>query len=274
MSPILRACSFVLVVSTLHACTNSLADYAAQRLRGAQAEANRLPGAKQVLAYAEAYERAVELDAFPKKGTQREDTGEDVIAKLTAVIETGNPDTPLLQAHRGVIQCMLGRCQEGEVDLEAANKARPSAYSTYWLVLRHGRTNRTQDVARVCAHAIPQIGEDRRYDLITHCREQMNAATVETSMSWADRETYRWYLEEMERRDRAEAAAEARRERQAAERRRVEREVEVCYADCREKALRCQNKCYEQPNCLNRCVDIDSACQSGCVAEGNRKLGL
>lgn len=278
MHPRLRvqsiAALFAVTALSLGACAPSLADYAAQRLRAAQADVNRLPGAKQVLAYAEAYERAVELNAFPKKGTHREDTGEDVIVRLSAVIDQGHPDAPILRAHRGVIHCILGRCVEGEADLEAANSARPSAYSTYWLVLRHGRTNRTNDVARVCAHAIPQILEEQRYDLINHCREQMNAATVETSMAWADRETFAWYLREMDRRDRAEAAAEAQRAHRAAERRRVEREIEVCSADCRERALRCQNKCREQPNCLNRCVDIDDACRSGCVAEGNRKLGL
>lgn len=227
-----------------------------------------------MLAYAQAYERAVELDAFDKKKGGKQATGEDVVEKLTGVIANKHPDSPLLIAHRGVIQCILGRCDEGEMDLEAAHASGPSAYSTYWLVLRHGRKNKTADVARVCSQAIPVIDESARYDLIGHCREQMNAATVATSMSWADKATFEWYLREMDRRENIRASEEARAERAAADRRAVEREVEVCYADCREKSLRCQNKCYEQVNCLNRCIDIDNACRSGCVAEGNRKLGL
>jgi len=259
---------------TLSSCMPSLAARAEADLKSARAEAERLPGAKQVLGYAIAFERAVELESFGKRVAQRDAVAEDVIGKLTRVIDSEHPDSPLLVAHRGVIQCILGRCDEGEADLERAHASGPSAYSTYWLVLRHGRKNRTTEVARVCSQAVPRIEETRRYDLIGHCREQMNAATVETSMSWADRETFAWYLREMDHRDRVEAAETVRREQAAAERRGVEREVEMCSADCRERALRCQNKCREQVPCLNRCIDIDNACRQGCVADGNRKLGL
>jgi hypothetical protein len=101
----------------------------------------------------------------------------------------------------------------------------------------------------------------------------MNAASNEGEMAWMSPELIEWYQAENASRLQADIdVMVAERQRQQTEDQ-VVREAEQCGGRCEQKGLTCQNRCYDDVDCEDRCVQIEQACRDVCVSEAHERLG-
>jgi len=261
---------FVAVFLALTGCASA----PLAQVDAARADAVRTPGARQAQAFANAVSSAArngEYNKFPK--TFARDTAE-AIDLLDRTMQTAGPDTATLIAWRAVILRVQGHEDEAVAEMERSFATMPNELAGEALVTLYGQRADVASVGRICAPLCMSIDDnDERMRMINVCRDNTNATSAEGETAWMPPELVRWYRVERERRHEAQVDAQVRQAEQDREERVVVRQMEQCTADCKQRALYCQNKCYGRVDCENRCVDINNACVDGCAAEAREKLG-
>lgn len=266
--------SFVAVFIALSLALTGCATVPLARVDATRADAVRTPGPRQAQAFAEAVATAArkgEYNPYPK--TFARDTAE-AIDLLDRTMPAAGPDAATLIAWRAVILRVQGHEEEAVAEMERSFSTSPNELAGEALVTLYGQRADVVSVGRICAPLCMSIDDsNERMRMINVCRDSTNATSAEGETAWMPPELMRWYRSELDRRHEAQVDAQIRQAERDREERIVVRQMEQCTADCKQRALYCQNKCYGRVDCENRCVDINNACVDGCAAEAREKLG-
>lgn len=239
----------------------------------ARAAANNTPGPRQAQSFADAVAtawRRGEYDKFPK--TFARDTGE-AIDRLDRVLEVAGPDAATLVAWRATIIRIQGDEAGAVSELERSFAMTPNSLAGEALVVLYGRRADVASVARICAPLCMSLRDNNeRMRMIDICRNNTNATSVEGETAWMPPELMDWYQDESRRRLRLQVDAQQRQAEEDRRERIVVRQMEQCASSCKQRALHCQNRCYSDVACQNRCVDINNACIDACQSEAREKL--
>lgn len=270
----MRAALLSVVVVVLVACAPSAAQLRLQSIQQARSSAQSVPGARQAAAYAEAVHGAYIAGDYKAKPQQLTFDANDAIAVLDRAVETGT-DAPTLVAWRALLLSDLGRYEESNDEFLRSFGMAPNLLAGRNLVLIYGAANMPDKVGEICNTTALQVvlTDDARMDLIDMCKTNMNATTDEAAIAWMSPKLRSWYDEESTRRHQARVEAQQRAEERQAYEQRVVRQTEKCAAGCKERGLECQNECYGDAKCENRCVEINRSCLDGCEASAYEKLG-
>jgi len=255
-------------------CGPSATQVAINNVARARADAHHVAGARQAEAYADAVHRAYLAGAYKNKPSDLQADVIDAITILDHATGGAGGEAALLVAWRGVLFADFGKPAEALAELKRSFDMAPNELAAKNLVLVYGAANKPDEVGRICAATAPTIRiDDDKLAFIEHCRKNMNAITPEGEMAWMSSELVAWYQAENARRLGAEIEAEQARERRQQEEQRVVRQTEQCAATCKEDGLTCQNDCYGDKECEDRCVEINHACLDRCESSAYEKLG-
>ncbi|MFO0747963.1 MAG: hypothetical protein U1F43_20225 [Myxococcota bacterium] len=265
-----RIVALALVVTLTTGCmASSLA-----HVDSARSEATRQPGARQARDLAEAVSAAYEDGAYDRDPKRKAADAGDAVAALDRAIPDAGIDMALLMAWRGIMYALAGRNSEILPELEASFRVGPTLLAARVLVPSYGGDGDRAKVGVTCrATAKALRDDDERMQLIDLCRKHMNAASAEGEMAWMPADLVAWYQQENARRERAAAIAAAERAQREREEQRVVRHMEQCGSLCKEEGLRCQNHCYGDDACDQRCVEMNHACLDRCESVAHEALG-
>lgn len=264
----------LLLVLLLSACGPSAAQLALKRVDSSRGEAQQRPGPRQAQAYAEAVHDAYRAGAYGKDSAKLQAEVDAAAAVIDRAAGSGGPDAPTLVAWKALLLVDAGRSEEGFAEFQRSMELGPNSMAAKNLVLVYGMANQPQQVGAICVQTVPALADaGEQYDLIEHCKENMNAISDEAAMAWATPEIRDWYAQERQRRaaeaeDRAQRAAE-----QAEIERQVGHEVDICIADSKQQGYRCINRCGGDPSCEANCQSSYEAALDRCEAEAKMKLG-
>jgi tetratricopeptide (TPR) repeat protein len=264
-----------LLLVLVAACGPSLQQRALDDVTRSRNEAHARPGARQAQAYAEAIHAAHQAGAYKDRPQVLAADVDDALVVLDVASGSAGRDAGTLIAWRALILTDAGRYEQAFAEFERSMAVGPNLTAARNLILIWGTASKPDRVGEVCAATVPELAEvDDAYLLITECMQHMNALSDDAALAWASPDIVAWYRDERDRRQQAYAAELRARQRQDAREQEVVRETEICAADCQERGLRCQNKCYDDADCEERCVGIFEACKDRCVSDAYRKLGM
>ncbi len=263
-----------LIVATLVMTLVGCASTPLQGVDDARARANMTPGPRQAQAFAAAVVTAWqrgEYDPYPKTFARDAGAAIDRLDFATEKTAAG-PDAATLIAWRAKIFHIQGDEARAVTELERSFATAPNELAGEALVLVYGRRAETASVGRICGPLCESIGDaNSRMRMIDLCRQNTNATSVEGETAWMSPRLMEWYREETRQRLEEQAQNEQRQAEEARRERILFRQAEQCAADCKQRALHCQNRCRGNLECENRCVDINNACVDGCEAEWREK---
>ncbi len=259
--------------------------YPLQPVIDARTQAHQRPGPAPAVAYARALHVAYGNRSYGTDTQSFQRDVADAVSVLDAAVPNAGPDASTVLAWEGVILNDAGRGDASLRTLLESMKLGPNLVAAVVLVPAYGGLGRRKEVGDVCNATVPVlVNVDDQYDLIEMCNKNMGALSEESALSWARPEIATWYRQEHARR--AEVAAadaerqrereEAAEERRAAQQRyenRVVRQTEICASECKQTGLSCENRCYGDEDCEQRCVDSNHACVDACSSRAYMQLG-
>lgn len=269
-----RAMRTLVLLVVLAACGPSAQQVRAQRVASTRMDAQARTGARQALAYAEAVHAAAASGDYGKQPDRLALDTSDAIRVLDLAIPNAGIEASTLVAWRAQMFLDAGHIAEAREEYVRSWQMQPNKRAGYVLIGYHGGRNEPQRVGEYCNAMIDIVKtSDERLDVIATCRKHMNAATPEGEMAWMSPELVSWYQAENARRLHAQIEYEQQVAAQQREENRIVRRAEQCSLSCKERGLRCQNRCDGDAECDNRCVEINHACVDRCVAEAKEELG-
>lgn len=269
-----RMRALVLLVVLATSCGPSAQQLRAQRVAQTRTEAQQRAGARQALAFAEAVHDAHTAGDYKAAPAQLATEAAEAIRLIDVAFPNAGVDAPILVAWRAQMFFDLGRMTEALEEWRRSFDLGPNKRAGLVLVGYHGARNEPQEVGRLCNLTVDAVtSSDDKLQVIGECRKNMNAATPEGEMAWMSPELVTWYQAENARRLEAQIEYENQLAAQRREENRVVRQTEQCALDCKERGLRCQNRCHGDTECENRCVEINHACVDRCEAAAKEQLG-
>ena len=270
----MRTLGLIVVLFLVAGCGPSAQQVRARQLAAARAEAAQQVGARQAVAYAEAVHAMVAAGDYRNKSQQLALDTSDAIRVLDTALPNAGVDAPVLVAWRAEMFLAAGHIAEAREEFFRSWRLGPNKRAGYVLIGYYGSRNEPQQVGAYCNAMLAVMRtDDERLDLIATCRKHMNAATPDGEMAWMSRELVAWYQAENARRLEAQIAYQNQLAAEQREEQRVVRRAEQCSLACKERGLRCQNRCDGDVECENRCVEINHACVDRCVAYAKEELG-
>lgn len=272
MTPRMRALVLLVVLAT--ACGPSAQQLRTQRLAEARGEAQQRPGARQALAFAEAVHAAKEAGDYKAAPRQLVLDAGEAIRVIDLATPTAGVDTAMLVSWRAQMFFDLDRMNEALEEWRRSFAIAPTKHAGLVLVGYHGSRNEPHEVGRLCTAIVDAVSASSdKLSVIAECRRNMNAATPAGEMAWMSPELVTWYQAENARRLEAQIEYENQLAAQQREENRIVRRTEQCALDCKERGLRCQNRCHGDVDCENRCVEINHACVDRCESAAKEELG-
>jgi hypothetical protein len=255
------------------ACGPSASQLRMQRVSDARAAAQR-PGPRQAQDLASAIHDAYNAGDYKQQPQLLQNDVALAIAAIDRAIPNAGIDAATLVGWRALMFSDSGRVKESYSEFVRSFAMAPNKMAGRNLIVIYGAANKPQDVATTCQATFPVLTtDDDRLDLIALCRTNMNALSNEAEMSWMTPEQIAWYQAENARRLSAEIDAQNAAAQREREQNRIVRRAEQCFAGCKERGLNCQNRCYGDSECDNRCVEANHACVDRCEAAAIEQLG-
>ena len=265
--------SLCLVLVMAFACGPSASQLRMQRVSEARAAAQR-PGPRQAQDLASAIHDAYTSGDYKQQPQQLQNDVAYAIQTIDRAIPNAGMDAATLVGWRALMFTDSGRHKEGFSEFVRSFAMAPNKMAGRNLIVIYGAANKQQEVASTCQATFQVLtSDDDRLDLISLCRTNMNALSNEAEMSWMTPEQIAWYQNENARRLSAQIEAQNAAAAREREENRIVRRAEQCFAGCKERGLACQNRCYGDTECDNRCVEANHACVDRCEARAKEQLG-
>lgn len=270
----MRTLVIIALAFGLSACGPSLAQMALTRVDTTRANAQQRQGPRQAQAYAEAVHDAYRQGAYGQDVARLAAEVNEAAAVIDRAAANGGPDAPTLVAWKALLLVDAGRSDEGFAEFQRSMAIGPNSMAAKNLVLVYGMANQPHKVGAICVRTVPVVTDaDERYDLIEHCKDNMNAISEPAALAWATPEIRDWYAQERGRRAQ-QAAYQADREAQQAEvERQVGHQIDICIADSKQQGYRCINRCNGDQRCEANCESSYQAALERCEAEAKMRLG-
>lgn len=263
----------VVAVVAIVACGPSLSELRMRRVSDARVAAQR-PGPRQAQDLADSIHDAYIAGDYKKQPQMLQMDTQLAIDTIDRAVPNAGIDAPTLVGWRALMLTDAGRYEEGFADFQRSFQMGPNKMAGRNLIVIYGAANKQQEVGTTCQATFQSLNnDDDRLDLIRLCRENMNALSDEAALSWMSHEQISWYQNESARREQIRIEQQQAAYRQQQEENRVVRRAEQCFAGCKERGLRCQNRCGGDAECDNRCVEINHACVDRCEAAAKEQLG-
>ncbi len=265
---------YLLALALLAACGPSAQQLRTQHVQNARVAASQRPGPRQAVDLADAVHTAYQAGDYKKNPQALQSDVTLALATIDRAVVTAGLDTPTLIGWKGLLYTDTQRYKEGFAAFQESFQMAPNKMAGRNLIVIYGAANQPQMVGQTCAATVDVLrSDDEKLDLISMCRQNMNAASPEGEMAWMSPQLVDWYQAENARRMQQQiemANAQAERDRYE---QRVVRQSEQCFARCKEKGLECQNDCDRGDTvCDNRCVQINHACVDRCESKAYEKL--
>lgn len=263
----------LVVVALLFSCMPSPSQLRMKRVAEARTEAQR-PGPRQAQALAEAIHDAYTEGDYKKQPQLLQSDVQLAIATIDRAIPNAGIDAPTLVGWRALMLTDIGQYKESFAEFQRSFQMAPNRMAGRNLIMIYGAGNMQREVGETCQATFQALRtDDDRIELVGLCRKNMNALSTEAELSWMTHEQIAWYQAETDRREQVWRERQAAEYRQQQEENRVVRRAEQCFAGCKERGLRCQNRCGSDAECDNRCVEINHACVDRCEAAAKEELG-
>lgn len=269
--------SIVALVLLLAACGPSIQEQHMSDVAARRGEATSRTGSRQVLDYARSIHAAARAGAYKnaKPKLQEEVThAAGLIDRVAATVEAQAPmDAATLVGWKALLFVDAERYKEALAEFQRSDAMHPNLMAGQNLVVIWGQANKPDQVAAVCKSTVFELATgDEQYEFISLCIENMNAISEQAALAWAAPEVVTFYQEERARRQAEAAEQQAAAERAERHERRVERQVDVCIADCKQRGYRCLNKCHGDASCEANCESSYQACLEVCDASAREAL--
>jgi hypothetical protein len=261
------------IVASVVSCMPSPAQLRMKRVSEARTEAQR-PGPRQARNLAEAIHDAYTEGDYKKQPQLLQQDVAFAIQVIDAAVPNAGLDAPTLVGWRALMLTDIGQYKESFAEFQRSFQMAPNEMAGRNLIIIYGAANSQQDVSTTCQATFNALTtNDDRMSLVSLCRKHMNAISEGAALGWMTREQLDWYYQESARRE-----EESRRRQQIAyeqqqHENRIVRRAEQCFAGCKERGLRCQNRCGGDEECDHRCVEINHACVDRCEAAAKEELG-
>lgn len=264
----------VVVAVILGACAASPAKVRMKEVARTRTEAMQVAGARQAAAFAEAvHDSYIEGDYAKRPQVLAQDAA-DAVAVIDRALGGAGVDEAMLVAWRALMLGDVGRGDESLAEMERSFAIAPNYLAGINLIVVYGRANRADLVGPTCAATVEVLtSADDKLAVIQLCRTNMNAVSNEGEMAWMSPELIEWYQAENAARLQADVdvmVAQRQRDEKEAQ---VVRDAEQCGGRCEQRSLTCQNRCYDDADCEERCVGIEQSCRDVCVSEAHEELG-
>jgi hypothetical protein len=245
-----------------------------QHVEQARVSAAQRPGPRQAQEFARAVHDANRAGDYRTRAEVLTADTAQAIATIDRALQVAGPDGALLIAWRGLMFVDRDQPHDGLAEFERSFAMTPNLLAGSILIPVYGGANDPAKVGATCTRLLDVLTDaDERLDTIATCRENMNAVSPAGEMAWMSPALVAWYQGENARRLGAEIDADNARIARDQREQQVVRQTEQCAATCKESGLRCQNRCYNDSDCEQRCVEINHACLDRCEAEAYEKLG-
>lgn len=239
----------------------SLRERRETELASARAAASASPGApREALAYANALAANLSEEDPDRRAVVAEGEIARAIENLETAAERAPEEKPLLLERQGFLWLLAKDLDRAEESYRASVRARPSANALSALMRIAGKRGNLEQVRMLCVEGAPALADAELVAHVETCADAAHATSPKIASAWlkdADRQRLQRF---------SDAALQGEIDADNA-RRDLEKRVDVCIADCKERGHACLSRCDNRDLCPPACEGQYQACLERCDAE-------